>query len=127
MNPTGARHRSWFSWRTWAAGVVLAGVAGLGCQNEAPPNAPKDPNVQVSRLVSGKVSDYEVFTGRTQTMHYQDIKARVTGYLEKIYFKEGDDVQEGAPSSTSTRRPTTPPATRPRRPPTRPTPRPNRR
>ena len=76
------------------------------CWRESPDSAARtrrrrtrrsNPNVQVSRLVSGKVSDYEVFTGRTQTMHYQDIKARVTGYLEKIYFKEGDDVQEGAP------------------------------
>ncbi len=91
------RPRSWFSWRTWAAGVVLAGAAGLGCQGEAPPNPTKDPEVQVSTLVSGDVTDYEVFTGRTQTMHYEDIKARVTGYLKKIYFKEGEDVPAGAP------------------------------
>ncbi len=98
LNPTaGAHHRSWFSWRTWAAGIVLAGGAGLGCQGEAPQSQQKDPDVEVSTLFSGKVNDSEVFTGRTQTMHYVDIKARVTGYLKKIYFKEGEDVQEGAP------------------------------
>ena len=52
--------------------------------------------VEVSTPLADTVADYEVFTGRTQTMHYLDIKARVTGYLEKIYFKEGEDVQEGA-------------------------------
>ena len=97
LNPTAEGHqRSRFSWCLWAVGAALA-TAGLGCQGETPPNQPKDPDVQVSTLVSGDVTDYEVFTGRTQTMHYQDIKARVTGYLKKIYFKEGEDIPEGAP------------------------------
>ena len=84
-------------WRTWAAGAVLAGAAALGCQGEPPNNPTKDPDVQVSTLVPGKVTDYEVFTGRVQTMHYQDIKARVTGYLKKIYLTEGQDVNAGDP------------------------------
>jgi RND family efflux transporter MFP subunit len=46
--------------------------------------------------VSDAITDYEVFTGRTQALQYVDIRARVTGYLEKALFQEGDDVKEGA-------------------------------
>ena len=83
------------SWRAWAAGAVLLSAAFVGCEAE-PAGAPsKPPDVDVSTPVSDRVADYEVFTGRVQTMHYLDLKARVTGYLEQINFQEGDDVTEG--------------------------------
>jgi len=79
----------------WAAGALLAGGAMIGCEGE-PPGAPAGPpDVDVSLPVEDKVADYEVFTGRMQTIHYLDLKARVTGYLEQINFQEGDDVTEG--------------------------------
>lgn len=85
------------SWRMASAGALLI-VAALGCQGEPQEsNQTKEPDVLVSALVSGDVTDYEVFTGRVQTMHFQDIKARVTGYLKKIYFQEGEDVKRGDP------------------------------
>src|SRR5262249_33995137 len=44
--------------------------------------------------------DYEDFAGRTMSTKTIDIRARVTGYLQKINFKdnaqEGEDVEEGA-------------------------------
>jgi membrane fusion protein, multidrug efflux system len=37
------------------------------------------------------------FVGRVEAINRVEIKARVTGYLEEILFKEGDFVKEGAP------------------------------
>src|SRR6516225_8488496 len=51
--------------------------------------------VEVCRPVDEPIKDYEVFTGRTQAVNYTDIRARVTGYLDKALFKEGQDVNEG--------------------------------
>jgi RND family efflux transporter MFP subunit len=88
--------RSFLSWRVWAAGAVLAAAAAAGCEGE-PQQAggPKKlEEVQVSALVPDYVADYEVFTGRVQTTHYLDIKARVTGYLKEAGFKEGEDVRK---------------------------------
>jgi RND family efflux transporter MFP subunit len=42
-----------------------------------------------------EVSDYQVFTSRTQAVQSVDVKARVTGYLKKFDFKDGDEVKEG--------------------------------
>ena len=37
------------------------------------------------------------FVGRVEAVNRVEVKARVTGYLEDVLFKEGDLVKEGAP------------------------------
>ncbi len=91
----GASIRSFLSWRLWAAGALLAGAAAVGCDSEPPAPPPSKPTVEVSNPVLDSVADFEVFTGRTQAMHSVDIKARVTGELMEMHFKEGEDVKKG--------------------------------
>ena len=38
--------------------------------------------------------DYVDFTGRTDAVESVDVRARVTGYLDKVAFKEGDEVKK---------------------------------
>ena len=38
-----------------------------------------------------------VFVGRVEAVQRVEIRARVTGYLEEVLFKEGDLIREGAP------------------------------
>jgi RND family efflux transporter MFP subunit len=56
---------------------------------------PKPPEVQVSLPVTREVVDYEDFTGRTEAVAMVEIRARVTGYLEKVLFTEGAEVKKG--------------------------------
>jgi RND family efflux transporter MFP subunit len=42
-----------------------------------------------------QITDYEEFTGRTEAFAAVDVKARITGHLLKVHFKEGDEVKEG--------------------------------
>jgi RND family efflux transporter MFP subunit len=49
----------------------------------------------VSLPVADTLTDYEIFTGRTQAITYNDLRARVTGYLEKAPFLQGEDVKKG--------------------------------
>ena len=37
------------------------------------------------------------FVGRVEAIQRVEVKARITGYLENIAFKEGDLIKEGAP------------------------------
>jgi len=81
-------------------GRVLAsalGVAALvGCERSKPEVAPSPPVVvTVSQPVEDLVTDYEDFTGRTDAVFSVDVRARVSGYLEKVNFKDGDEVKEG--------------------------------
>lgn len=80
----------------WVALLPLLCLAAVGCsrkQVKAPP--PKDPEVMVALPFYQEVTDYEDFTGRTAAIEDVTIRARVSGYLEKANFKEGDDVKKG--------------------------------
>lgn len=80
----------------WVALLPLLCLVAVGCnrkQVKAPP--PKDPEVMVALPFYQEVTDYEDFTGRTAATEDVTIRARVSGYLERSYFKEGDDIENG--------------------------------
>jgi RND family efflux transporter MFP subunit len=88
-----------------AQSVVTAGVrlllaaaflAAAGC-NQKHPQATETPPpvVLVSRPLERNVTDYQVFTARTQAKQSVDVKARVSGFLTKVLSKDGADVKEG--------------------------------
>jgi RND family efflux transporter MFP subunit len=42
------------------------------------------------------VREYEDFTGHVESVKSVEIRARVTGHLSQVFFKDGDEVKEGA-------------------------------
>lgn len=76
---------------------LLAAAAGTnGCDQKHPDPVPTPPPpVVVARPVEREVTDYQVFTARTQAVQSVDVKPRVTGYLTRIAFKDGDEVKKG--------------------------------
>jgi RND family efflux transporter MFP subunit len=77
-------------------GLLLVLVALAGCEGtQAPPDQNRPADVDVSLPVKDTLRDYEVFTGRTQALNAVDLRARVTGYLAEVRFKEGQDVKKG--------------------------------
>jgi RND family efflux transporter MFP subunit len=84
-----------------AACGALAMAAGMvvlpGCQ-EALPSANKQVKnlgVTVSYPIQSSVVDYEEFTGRVDAVNKVGIQAMVTGYLDDINFKDGENVAKG--------------------------------
>jgi RND family efflux transporter MFP subunit len=80
--------------------LLLAGGAILGGEDpltKGPPILPKSgpPEVAVSQPLAREVTDYEDFTGRTEAVQRVDLRARVTGYIDKVNFKEGASVKRG--------------------------------
>jgi RND family efflux transporter MFP subunit len=78
------------------AGLCLAVTALAGCGRpsaEAPAGGP--PTVTVSEPLQREVTDYAEYTGRTAAVDSVQVRARVSGYLQTINFKEGTEVKEG--------------------------------
>jgi RND family efflux transporter MFP subunit len=73
--------------------AILMASAACGDKNAYAP--PPPPKVTVSQPVTQPVTDYLEFTGNTQAINTVQLKARVEGYLEQIYFKDGDRVKKG--------------------------------
>lgn len=73
---------------------ILLSLAG--CQRKMPQAARAEGNViPVSQPIRRVVTDYVDFTGRTNAIQSVDIRARVSGYLVQMPFKEGSEVAEG--------------------------------
>ena len=49
----------------------------------------------VSYPLQREVTDYQDYTGRTAAVNFIQLQARVTGYLDKIYFTEGAEIAAG--------------------------------
>jgi RND family efflux transporter MFP subunit len=71
--------------------VVLAGCATAPSGAPVPPPTP----VSVSRPVKRYVTDYADYTARTAAVDSVEIRARVWGYLDRVYFQEGAMVKAG--------------------------------
>ncbi len=79
-----------------AVGFLAFAVSLTGCARKPPePVKTLPPVVLVALPVKQKVTDYEDFAGRTEAYKYVELKSRVTGYLKKIHFKDGQNVEEG--------------------------------
>jgi multidrug efflux system membrane fusion protein len=81
-------------WFTLLSVCVSIGLGSLpGCEHRTA-EAQQPPHVEVSYPLEKVVNDYVDFTGRTAATDSMDVRARVTGYLWKMPFKEGDFVKK---------------------------------
>ncbi len=82
--------------RAAAWGLLFASLPLFwACEKQkAPAPAHRAPTVTVSRPARQNVTDYLEFTGNTQAVNTVQLQARVEGYLEKVFFKDGDLVKK---------------------------------
>lgn len=76
--------------------VALGTFAQVGCNRAPVVAAPAKPqDVQYVVPTEEVVTEYEEFTGRTAPAFTVDIRARVSGYMNTVNFKDGATIQEG--------------------------------
>jgi multidrug efflux system membrane fusion protein len=82
--------------------VPLAVVMALllaGCDQDQPQAsskaAPPAPVVSVAKPAKGEIVEWDEYTGRFDAVQTVEIRARVSGYLNEVRFKDGQLVKQG--------------------------------
>lgn len=78
------------------AGKLQATLSGASAPSSQTPNAASlAPEITVSQPVVRKSIEWDEYTGRFDAVEAVDVRARVSGYLTKVNFTDGQDVQAG--------------------------------
>src|SRR5690349_17782838 len=76
--------------------VTIGLAAATGCGRSDSKSAPPiRPTVSIAQPIPQKVHEWDEFTGRLASPETVEVRARVSGYIDKIHFKEGGDVKQG--------------------------------
>lgn len=90
------------------AAVLLLALSLAACgeqQGAGQSAAPPPPKVTVAKPVQKLVSDYDEYVGRFVAYDFVEVRSRVSGYLDKIHFTDGQLVKQGDDLFTIDRRP----------------------
>jgi multidrug efflux system membrane fusion protein len=88
------------------AAAALAAAALAGCSDS--PNqaaAPPPPAVTVANPVKRSITDQDDYVGRFVAIDSVEVRARLSGYLSRIHFQDGQMVKQGELLFTIDRRP----------------------
>jgi RND family efflux transporter MFP subunit len=65
------------------------------CRKSAAPAARSAPSVTVNQPLQREVVEWDEYPGRLEAVDMVQVRARVSGYLQSVHFKEGAEVKQG--------------------------------
>ena len=76
---------------------LLIALAVAGCDGRAAETAqaPPAPDVSVAEVLAKDVRQWDDFTGRISAVETVELRPRVSGYVERVAFEEGEEVRKG--------------------------------
>lgn len=77
-----------------AAAVFAAVLAACGSQ-AAEQGAPPPPAVGAAPVLVKQVAQWDEFTGRVEPVESVELRPRVSGYIDKVNYAEGQEVKKG--------------------------------
>lgn len=77
-----------------AGGLLLLSILAMPLISEAA-EAPPFAKVTVATPIPKEIDEWDEFTGRLASVETVEVRARVSGFLEKVHFQEGADVKAG--------------------------------
>ena len=101
MNAHRPSHAFTFRQRRAGSALALALAAALvgigGCNLQAAPEAqmPPPPAVSVAEVLAREVRQWDEFTGHIEAVESVELRPRVSGYIERVNYREGAEVKKG--------------------------------
>jgi RND family efflux transporter MFP subunit len=75
--------------------ALAIGLLATGCGKNASKTAPPPAVVTVVQPIAREIVEWDDYIGRLEAPETVEIRARVSGYLDKVHFKEGKEVKKG--------------------------------
>ena len=76
--------------------LLFAAQALVGCDGKpAASSVPPPPSVAVACPLQKVINEWDEFTGRFTAVETVEVRARVSGFIDSIHFKEGQIVKQG--------------------------------
>ncbi len=75
--------------------ALTIGLLVPGCGKHSSRTAPAPPVVTVVQPIAREVVEWDEYIGRLESPETVELRARVSGYLDKVHFKEGKEVKKG--------------------------------
>ncbi len=94
----GGREKYLIDDRRTVLGLYLLGVLVAACNEPAgspEPAMPEAPAVSVAQVVVKEVTEWDEFTGHIEAVETVEIRPRVAGYIERLGFREGAEIEKG--------------------------------
>ena len=71
--------------------AVIAGCSGQAAENTQPP----PPAVSAAPVMVKQISQWDDFSGRVEAVESVDLRPRVSGYIDRVNYDEGQEVRKG--------------------------------
>lgn len=75
--------------------VLSLALSGCGPSSESAPTPPLPPKVKIAQPLHRETTEWDEYTGRVEAVEAVEIRARVSGYLDKVNFRAGAKVNKG--------------------------------
>ena len=83
-----------FRYCPWLFALVLT-ITGCNSEQASSGGQPPPPEVGVAQVVSKSVQQWDEYTGRISAIDTVELRPRASGYVQRVAYKEGQDVKRG--------------------------------
>ncbi|MBL5943241.1 efflux RND transporter periplasmic adaptor subunit [Enterobacter asburiae] len=88
--------KTWGNFHLNALGAILLSGLLVGCDNSVAQNAaPPAPAVSAADVVVKSISQWDSFNGRIEAVESVQLRPRVSGYIDKVNYTDGQEVKKG--------------------------------
>lgn len=88
--------KTWGNEPLHALGAMLLSLLLVGCDNSVAQNAaPPAPAVNAADVVVKSISQWDSFNGRIEAVESVQLRPRISGYIDKVNFTDGQEVKKG--------------------------------
>ena len=82
-------------WFLFVSGLLVAAVTLSGCKDAIAVTDVRPVDVDVARVLVKRIRYWDEFNGRISAIGSVEIRPRVSGYVDRVDYKEGDEVRRG--------------------------------